>query len=319
MARSSAFWCLLVWAPAVLAQETVQVQTPADTMHELALVPAGYFTMGSAEGRADEQPIHQVYLDEFYIDRFEVNNDQYAAFLNDIGRNADGEGYLLFDLRDPDAQILYNDAGYAPIPGTEQRPVAEVSWYGARAYCTWANMQLPTEAMWEKAARGTDGRIYPWGNSIDRSRANYGKEGCCRGDDSDGFFDSAPGRLLSARSFALWHLRYGRQCLGVGGGLVRRGLLRTEHRARSAGAGCRDQPGAAGRVDEQRPISSAHYRPQWAAAFGELRHSRISLRCARASRHGSAVRKLGTNKAHGRGRQCAMTRTNANSPLACAS
>ena len=191
MARISAFWCFLVWAPGVLAQEIVQVQTPSGTMHELARVPAGYFTMGSAEGRADEQPVHQVHLDDFYIDRFEVNNDQYAAFLNDIGGNADGEGHLLFDLRDPDAQIRY-DERYAPIPGTEQRPVAEVSWYGARAYCTWAGMELPTEAMWEKAARGTDGRIYPWGDSIDRSQANYGKEGCCRGDDSDGFFDSAP-------------------------------------------------------------------------------------------------------------------------------
>lgn len=191
MARSSAFWCFLVWAPSVLAQEIVQVQTPAGTMHELVRVPASYFTMGSAEGRADEQPVHQVYLDDFYIDRFEVNNDQYAAFLNDIGRNADEEGHLLFDLRDADAQIHY-DERYAPIPGTEQRPVAEVSWYGASAYCTWVGMQLPTEAMWEKAARGTDGRIYPWGDSIDRSRANYGKEGCCRGDDSDGFFDSAP-------------------------------------------------------------------------------------------------------------------------------
>lgn len=191
MARSGILWCLLAWTPSVLAQEIVQVQTPASTMHELARVPAGYFAMGSAAGRADEQPVHQVYLDDFYIDRFEVNNDQYAAFLNDIGRNEDGEGHLLFDVRDPDAQIRY-DEEYAPIPGTEQRPVAEVSWYGARAYCTWAGLQLPTEAMWEKAARGTDGRIYPWGNSIDRSRANYGKEGCCRGDDSDGFFDSAP-------------------------------------------------------------------------------------------------------------------------------
>ena len=192
MARSnSAFWCILLWAPSVLAQEIVQVQTPADTVHELTRVPAGYFTMGSAAGRADEQPVHQVYLDEFYIDRFEVSNDQYAAFLNDIGRNEDGEGHLLFDIFDADAQIHY-DERYAPLLGTEQRPVAEVSWYGARAYCTWAGMELPTEAIWEKAARGTDGRIYPWGNSIDRSRANYGKEGCCRGDDSDGFFDSAP-------------------------------------------------------------------------------------------------------------------------------
>lgn len=161
-------------------------------MHELARVAAGYFAMGSAEGRADEQPVHQIYLDDFYIDRFEVNNDQYAAFLNDINRNADEAGHLLLDMRDADVQIRYSNAGYAPLPGTEQRPVAEVSWYGARAYCTWAGMQLPTEAMWEKAARGIDGRIYPWGNSIDRSRANYGREDCCRGDASDGFFDSAP-------------------------------------------------------------------------------------------------------------------------------
>ena len=192
MARSEILWCLLAWSPSVLAQEIVQVQTSAGTMHELVRVAAGYFAMGSAEGRADEQPVHQIYLDDFYIDRFEVNNDQYASFLNDINRNADEEGHQLIDVRDSDAQILYNDAGYTAVSGTEQRPVAEVSWYGARAYCTWAGMQLPTEAMWEKAARGTDGRIYPWGDSIDRSRANYGKEGCCRGDASDGFFDSAP-------------------------------------------------------------------------------------------------------------------------------
>ncbi len=192
MTRSGILWGLLAWASSVLAAEIVQVQTPAGTMHELARVAAGYFAMGSTEGRADEQPVHPVYLDEFYIDRFEVNNDQYAAFLNDINRNADEEGHRLLDVRDADVQISYSDAGYAPLPGTEQRPVAEVSWYGARAYCTWADMQLPTEAMWEKAARGSDGRIYPWGDSIDRSRANYGKEGCCRGDDSDGFFDSAP-------------------------------------------------------------------------------------------------------------------------------
>ena len=74
-----------------------------------------------------------------------------------------------------------------------------------------------------------------------------------------------------------------------------------------------------GGVDEQRPVSLARHRPQRAAAFGELRHRRIPLRCARTPRYGSAVRKLGTNKAHGRGRQCAMTRTNANSPSACVS
>lgn len=190
--HSSVFWCFLLWAPGVLAQEIVPVQTPAGTMHELARVAAGYFAMGSAVGRTDERPVHQVYLDDFYIDRFEVNNGQYAAFLNAVGRNADAGGHPLLDVRDADAQIRYGDAGYTAVPGSEQRPVGEVSWYGARAYCTWAGLQLPTEAMWEKAARGTDGRIYPWGNSIDRSRANYGREGCCRGDASDGFFAAAP-------------------------------------------------------------------------------------------------------------------------------
>ena len=192
MARSGILWCWWVWVPSVLAQEVTRVQTPAGTVHEVAHVPGGYFPMGTTEGRADEQPVHAVYLDDFYIDRFEVNNAQFAAFLHDVGRNADGEGHRLLDGFDADAQIRRSDQGYAAVSGTEKRPVAEVSWYGARAYCRWANMQLPTEAMWEKAARGTDGRTYPWGDEIDRARANYGKVGCCLGDDSDGFFDSAP-------------------------------------------------------------------------------------------------------------------------------
>ena len=296
--RNSVFWCVLVWVPDVLAQEIVQVQTPASTMHELARVSAGYFAMGSAVGRADEQPVHQVYLDDFYIDRFEVNNGQYAAFLNDTDRNVDEGGHLLLDVRDADAQIRYGDEGYTAVPGTEQRPVAEVSWYGARAYCTWAGMQLPTEAMWEKAARGTDGRIYPWGDSIDRSRANYGREGCCRGDDSDGFFDSAMVGSYQRGISPYGAYDNGGQCLGVGGGLVRRGLLRAEHRTRSAGAGRRNQPGASGRVAEQRPVSPAHHRPQWTTAFGDLHHRRISLRGERIPRHGGAVRKLGTDQAH---------------------
>ena len=160
--------------------------------------------------------------------------------------------------------------------------------------------------MWEKAARGTDGRIYPWGDSIDRGRANYGKEGCCRGDDSDGFFDSAP-----VGSYQRGISPYGAYDMG---GNVWEWVMDwygEEYYAQSPErdpqrAGRRDQPSAARRLDEQRPVSPAHHRPQRAAAFGYLHHRRISLRCARASRYGSAGRKLGTNKAQGRGRRCAM-------------
>jgi len=186
------YWFVILGASAVAAKDMIRVETPAGTTHEMVRVPAGYFVMGSDEGRADERPVHQGYLEEYLIDRFEVNNAQFAAFLNEADGNANAEGHLFLDERDPDVQIRHSNKGYAPVPNTEERPVAEVSWYGARAYCNWAKMRLPTEAMWEKAARGIDGRAYPWGDRIDRKRANYGRDDCCRGDDSDGFFYSAP-------------------------------------------------------------------------------------------------------------------------------
>jgi formylglycine-generating enzyme required for sulfatase activity len=194
---------LLLAGPAVCsAQELIEVATPAGTVHQMVRVRAGEFPMGSAEGRQDEQPVHAVYLDEYYIDRFEVTNAQYAAFLNDLGRAVDEEGHYLLDLGDADVQIYFKEGIFAPrAEELSHWPVVEVSWYGARAYCRWAGWQLPTEAMWEKAARGTDGRTYPWGEGIDRQRANYGKEGCCRGDDSDGFFGAAPvGRYAAGAS-----------------------------------------------------------------------------------------------------------------------
>ncbi|MDA0708881.1 MAG: SUMF1/EgtB/PvdO family nonheme iron enzyme [bacterium] len=119
--------------------------TPAGSEHIQVLVPAGPFKMGSQEGSTNERPVHQVTLDAFYIDRFEVTNALYFAYVE-----AMGEGLPQFGR-----ESAYNQAA---------QPVVGVSWSGAEAYCIWAGMQLPTEAQWEKAAGGLDGRKYPWGN-----------------------------------------------------------------------------------------------------------------------------------------------------------
>ena len=137
-------------------------------------IPAGAFLMGSNDGPDDERPQHVVELGEFHIDRTKVTNEAFARFLNAVGpRGPDGENY--FDLDDPDARIHRRDGQWQADGGHEDHPVVEISWPGAWAYCKWLGKRLPTEAEWEKAARGTDGRRYPWGNDVpDRARAHYG-------------------------------------------------------------------------------------------------------------------------------------------------
>ena len=114
-------------------------------------VPAGSFIMGSAadDPRADEdeKPSHEVFLDSFWMDRTEVTNGKY---LRCISAGA---------CTPPARSIFYNKPEYA------EHPAIGISWLQARDYCQWAERRLPTEAEWEKAARGTDERIYPWGNS----------------------------------------------------------------------------------------------------------------------------------------------------------
>ena len=146
-----------------------------DAGSTMIVVPAGAFPMGDDRGTPDQAPAHRVTLPAFRIDRFEATNAEIAAFLNARGlKSPEGQDY--YDWDDRDARIHRVGGRFAPDPGYERHPAVEVSWFGARDYCTWRGRRLPTEAEWEKAARGTDGRIYPWGNEPpDPSRAVYGR------------------------------------------------------------------------------------------------------------------------------------------------
>ena len=126
----------------------------------MVLVSAGEFTMGSNDENDDAKPVHTVYLDAFYIDKYEIINALYKACA-DSGV----------------CQPLRSDSvtrpNYYGNPQFDNYPVIFVDWNMAMAYCEWRGARLPTEAEWEKAARGTDGRIFPWGEGIDKTFANY--------------------------------------------------------------------------------------------------------------------------------------------------
>lgn len=128
-------------------------------------VPAGVFTMGSDSGDSNEKPVHAVVLDAFWIDKFEVTNAMYA-FCVKAGKCPLPQS--------PKSSTL---TAYFSNPQYDNYPMIYVTWGNANAYCDWAGRRLPTEAEWEKAARGTDGRIYPWGNKFpDKTLLNFNKE-----------------------------------------------------------------------------------------------------------------------------------------------
>ena len=144
--------------------------SPIDGM-TLACVPAGEFNMGSDEGDDDENPVHLVYLDAFWIDRTEVTNAMFTRFVyetdyktqaevNGTGWSSTGSEWQEIS----GADWRHPNGPQTTIDGLEDHPVVQVSWEDARVYCQWAQQQLLSEAQWEKAARGTDGRTYPWGD-----------------------------------------------------------------------------------------------------------------------------------------------------------
>jgi formylglycine-generating enzyme required for sulfatase activity len=153
--------CAAVFACTLLACQPLaagsEQRSPVDGM-TLVYVPAGEFSMGSNAGSADEQPEHRVYLDAFWIDKTEVSNGMYLRCIQAGG-----------------CQPLAGSA--MDLSANPNLPVQGVAWHEAVAYCAWVGRRLPTEAEWEKAAGGTDGRIFPWGNQLPAvDLANFGRQ-----------------------------------------------------------------------------------------------------------------------------------------------
>lgn len=118
----------------------------------MVYVPAGEFVMGSNDGSGDERPEHQIYLNAFWIDQTEVTNLMYSICVN------------VNSCSPPIISSSHTHIKYFGNSEFNHYPVIYINWTQARNYCIWAGRELPTEARWEKAARGTDGRLYPWGN-----------------------------------------------------------------------------------------------------------------------------------------------------------
>jgi len=172
VAAAGAAWALDVadmtieWTPEGKKLAAERAKLPA--RDEMVLVSAGEFPMGS-DKKVDknayqpELPRRNVYLDAFEIDKFEVTTVQFLKF-------------VLATNRPPLLDWRYDGGNFQESMASH--PVMHVSWYDADAYCKWAGKRLPTSAEWEKAARGEDGRIYPWGNQpAGPSRANFGRGG----------------------------------------------------------------------------------------------------------------------------------------------
>ncbi len=187
------FWLLAV---VLVGQAAAQASAP-----ELIAIPGGTFVMGDTEGDANEAP-KSVIVEPFRLMGYEVTNEQFATFVATTGHRTDversGAGYVW------DGRWRLSDGAdwrhpYGPESSIEQalgHPVVQVSARDAAAYCAWRGLRLPREAEWEFAARGIDGRRFPWGNVPPRAGpaapANFGTVPCCAADAGDGYLRTAP-------------------------------------------------------------------------------------------------------------------------------
>lgn len=199
---------------ALVSTQAVKPAAPPvvdDGYGELVLVPSGVFRMGDnfGDGESRERPVHAVELDAYYIGKHEVTNGQWRKFRDDAGY--DNPKFWPGGRPVPKDQVPYwtqpNNHG-GGTPGSDNYPVIGVNWDSAVAYCNWLSAKtgktyrLPTEAEWEKAARGTDQRRYPWGNSIDQSFANFVSTQSFDTVRPVGFFDGSQREKLKTQASA---------------------------------------------------------------------------------------------------------------------
>jgi formylglycine-generating enzyme required for sulfatase activity len=175
---------ILCWlaAASIACAAAADPKVVNDGYGDYVFVPAGAFKMGDnfGDGEDRERPVHTVEVDAFYIGKYEITNGEWRKFRDDAGY--DDAKFWPSGRVVPKTQVPYwtqpNNHG-GGTPDSDNYPVLGVNWDSATAYCNWLSAKtgkkyrLPTEAEWEKAARGTDQRRFPWGNTIDMSYANF--------------------------------------------------------------------------------------------------------------------------------------------------
>ena len=130
----------------------------------MVYIPAGEFIMGSDTDELNEKPAHKIYLDAYYIDKYEVTNEQFTEFLNTYGKSTDDYGAPFVYASDWGVQFV--DGKWKPVKGYEKHPAVYVTWVGADHYARFYNKRLPTEAEWENACRAGTTTKYYFGDSV---------------------------------------------------------------------------------------------------------------------------------------------------------